>query len=45
VKEVLDIYGMEDQVYAKPEDVTFTPPNESFIMKKLEEKSDSGDSK
>jgi phosphate starvation-inducible protein PhoH len=45
VREVLDIYGMEDQVYAKPEDIVNTPPNESFLMKRLEEKSDSEDSK
>jgi phosphate starvation-inducible PhoH-like protein len=45
VKEILDIYGMEDQVYAKPEDIVMTPPNESFLMKRLEEGSDSGNSK
>ncbi len=51
VKEVLDIYGMENQVYAFPEDVLGTSPaieNSSFlnnfnIKSKLEESSSESD--
>ncbi len=37
VKEVLDIYGMEEQVYAHPDEVSFTPPSmtESYLMERM----------
>ncbi len=48
VKEVLDIYGMEEQVYAHPDDIAFTPPSslqqESFLMQRMRDETESSSS-